>query len=402
LKPVEVRGFLIRCGEDAPWAGTLGSRALDGLSPSRAGEPWMALRQLAELSRLLPGGLHLVWQEPPSWYAALEPDAARGFWEAVGALPNLRVHVAEVPDALRLASFAPWLHAEAAPAEAEGEAWRAGALGFVPKSGRGWRLPGFGRLGEAGSGVLHGDDPAPAFLWGEIAVPLPALAYLDADLLAAALTDQQSALERGLAHRLGLHAWPTAFPFQRRRSQWRLAVLGGAEHLLSGGTWAEAADRLAALAEALGARLKAPLQLGACDAPEVALALGRQAMGEGLPWRSALPLPPASPSFTPGLAADPRRPSPLESRAFLPRELADRLDAPPESRLRVPAPPSAAAVESLLAALPACPALRWMPPGIPEPGPFTAEHAWAPAADFPYPADPAAGVQLSLFEDLEA
>jgi hypothetical protein len=43
-----------------------------------------------------------------------------------------------------------------------------------------------------------------------------------------------------------------------------------------------------------------------------------------------------------------------------------------------------------------------MPPGIPEPGPFTADHAWAAAADFPYPADPAAGVQLALFEDLEA
>jgi hypothetical protein len=401
VKQHEGRGFLIRCGEDAPWAGTLGSRALDGLAPSRAGEPWMALRQLAALSSLLPGGLHLVWNETPAWYAGLDPDAARGFWEAVGALPHLQVHVAEVPDALRLASFAPWLHREEPPTEALGEAWRAGALGFVPRKGRGWRLPGFGHLGDGGGGLLHGDDPAPAFLWGELAVPLPALGHLDTDLLATALSDHQSALERGLAHRLGLHAWPAAFPFQRRRAQWRVAVLGGAEHLLSGGTWEEAASGLQALAEKLGARLKAPLQVGACDAPEAALALGRQAMGEGLPWRSALALPPASPSFTPGLAADPRRPSPLESRAFLPGELADLLDAPPEARLRVPAPPSSAAVESLLASLPACPAIRWMPPGIPEPGPFTADQAWAAAADFPYPADPA-GVQLALFEDLEA
>jgi hypothetical protein len=243
---------------------------------------------------------------------------------------------------------------------------------------------------------------APAFLWGEALIPLPALGALDPAVVAAALGDHQSAQERNLAQRLGLHRWPTALPFQRRRTAWRVGFLGGAEYMLAGGSWEEGGRQIAAFIEALAGLVKGPLHVGSCDDPEAALRLGRQALGEGLPWRGALPLPPEPPAFTPGLAADPRRPSPLEARAALPPPVAARLDAPPLARLRVPAPPSAAAVDALLGALEAPPAILWMPPEVPDPPPYTPEHAWTPAGDFPYPADPAAGVQASLFEDWEA
>jgi hypothetical protein len=397
----EGRGFLVRSGVDAPWAGTLGALALEGLSPSPAAAPWMALRQLGELSYLLPGGLRLVWNEAPSWYAGLALDEARGFWEALGALPGLTVHLAEIPEALHLASFRAWLHRAEAPTGADGERWRAGALGFVRRSRKGWSLPGFGLLPNGGPGPLHGEDLAPAFLWGEAVLPLPALASLDPGAVAASLSDHQSSLERGLAHRLGIHAWPAAFPFHRRRAQWRMAFLGGAEFMLAGGNWDEAAALVRAFLEELAALLKAPVHAGACDDPAPGLRLGRQAMGEGLPWRSALPMPPEPAAFSPGFAADPRKPSPLEARAFFPPALEPLLDAPPLARLRVPAPPSAAAVEGLLANLGEPPALLWMPPEVPDPPPYVPENAWAPTGEFPYPADPAAGVQLALFEDLE-
>jgi hypothetical protein len=220
--------------------------------------------------------------------------------------------------------------------------------------------------------------------------------------VAAALGDHQSAQERNLAQRLGLHRWPAALPFQRRRTAWRVAFLGGAEFMLSGGTWEEGARQIKAFTEALAALMKGPLHVGSCDDAEAALRLGRQAMGEGLPWRSALPLPPEAPAFTPGLAADPRRPSPLEARASFPPLVAALLDAPPLARLRVPAPPSAPAVEALLGAMGEPPAILWMPPEVPDPAPYTPDNAWSQAADFPYPADPAAGVQTCLFEDWEA
>jgi hypothetical protein len=387
---------------DTPYAAAVGARALEGLSPSRAAAPWMALRQLGELSALLPGGLHLVWDGTPAWYRHLDLDEARGFWEALGALPGVSVHLRTVPEALHLASFRAWLHAPEPPSGAEGERWRAGALGWIRRSARGWGLAGFGHLEEAGPGPLSHDDVAPSFLWGEAAVPLPALPSLDPAAVAAALGEHQSALERNLAHRLGAHGWPEALPFQRRRAAWRVAFLGGAEFMLAGGSWSEAARHAKAFLGELAGLLKAPVHAGTCEAFETALRLGRQAMGEGLPWRSALPLPPDPPAFTPGLAADPRRPSPLEARAFLPPEFGPLLDAPPAARLRVPAPPSAAAVESLLSSLGEPPAILWMPPEVPDPPPYVPEHAWAPPGDFPYPPDPAAGVQMALFEDWEA
>ena len=59
-------------------------------------------------------------------------------------------------------------------------------------------------------------------------------------------------------------------------------------------------------------------------------------------------------------------------------------------------------MDGLLANLGEPPALLWMPPEVPDPAPYTPENAWAPAGEFPYPSDPAAGVQMALFEDLEA
>ena len=85
-----------------------------------------------------------------------------------------------------------------------------------------------------------------------------------------------------------------------------------------------------------------------------------------------------------------------------PTAWADTLDHPPVALLRVPAVPPEAGAQSLVAQVHPAPALRWLPPDLPPPGPFDPERPWAPAAAYPFPADPGTGVQRGLFEDFDA
>jgi hypothetical protein len=157
--------------------------------------------------------------------------------------------------------------------------------------------------------------------------------------------------------------------------------------------------QLRALKALLQERLRTPIHLGACGNFQVAALLGRQALREGLPWRASLPLPPAPGAFTPGLAADPRDAVPLEARALHPTAWPETLDHPPMALLRVPAVPPEAGAKTLLGQIRPAPAIRWLPPDQPPPGPFDPDRPWAPTSAFPFPADPGNGVQRGLFED---
>ncbi|HEX4845378.1 MAG TPA: hypothetical protein VFV26_04110, partial [Geothrix sp.] len=195
-------------------------------------------------------------------------------------------------------------------------------------------------------------------------------------------------------------AW-VDLPFLRRAAGWRLSLVGGIEFQRAGGAWPAAFGQLRALKALLQERLRTPIHLGACGDPRVAALLGRQALREGLPWRASLPLPPAPGAFTPGLAADPRDPAPLEVRALQPAAWSDTLDHPPAALLRVPAVPPEAGALALLAQIQPAPALRWLPPDLPPPPPFDPDRPWSPPAAFPFPADPGNGVQRGLFEDFD-
>jgi hypothetical protein len=181
---------------------------------------------------------------------------------------------------------------------------------------------------------------------------------------------------------------------------WRLSLVGGTEFQRAGGTWPAALGQLRALKALLQERLRTPIHLGACSDLQVATLLGRQALREGHPWRASLALPPAPGAFSPGLAADPRDPVPLEARAMQPAAWPDTLDHPPIALLRVPAIPPEAGAQTLLGQIQPAPALRWLPPELPPPGRFDPDRPWAPAAAYPFPADPGNGVQRGLFEDL--
>jgi hypothetical protein len=288
------------------------------------------------------------------------------------------------------------------PTGLAGDLWRHGALGWVPDAGKAWSLPDFGHVPYGETALLGAsDEVVPGFLWGELLLPLGALSALDAEDIAASLETLQTELERAFSLRMAEGGWPVALPFQRKRCGWRVGILGGSEFQGASGAWEAAAEGLLALVRILETRLKSSVQVGPCQDAEIAILLGLQAMREGLPWRNSLALPPAPPSFTAGLGSDARVPSPLESRAAFPLPLQDLLQHPPIALLRVPAVPSEGAAEALLARLEAMPALRWLPPDMPPPGPFNPEQAWAPAGDFPFPTDPGAGVQLGLFGEWE-
>jgi hypothetical protein len=278
-----------------------------------------------------------------------------------------------------------------APEGTVSEHWRQGVLGWAPRPAGAWRLPGLGTTGP-------GDEAAPGWLWGDVTLPFGALpALASGEALVAAMSEAQGTAERGLAQRLAAGAWAD-LPFSRRSVGWRLSLLGGAEFQRAGGTWSAAFGPLRALKALLQERLRTPIHLGTCDDARVGALLGRQALREGLPWRASLPLPPAPGAFTAGLVADPRDPAPLEARFLQPVGWSDTLDHPPIALLRVPAIPSEAGVKALLAQVQAPAALRWLPPDLPPPGPFDPDRPWAPAAAFPFPADPGNGVQRGLFE----
>ena len=363
----------------------------------------MALRALNEMTSLLPGGLALVWDAEPSWLRVLGGDSRTGFFEALSTLPGLSLHLREAAAGhFNKGIFRGWIHGPSMPTGMAGDLWRHGALGWVPDEGKAWSLPDFGHVPYGDTALLGAsDEVVPGFLWGELLLPLGALSSLDAEGIAANLEALQLELERAFSLRMAEGGWPAALPFQRKRCGWRVGILGGTEFQGASGTWEAAAEGLRSLVRMLETRLKSSVQAGPCQDAEVAHLLGLQAMREGLPWRNSLALPPAPPSFTAGLGADARIPSPLESRAAFPLPLRDLLQHPPIALLRVPAVPSEGAAEALLARLGAMPALRWLPPDMPLPGPFNPEQPWAPAGDFPFPSDPCAGVQQGLFGEWE-
>lgn len=392
MRSHEGRGFLVRTGEDAPFAGWLGARQLDaGVSIFSA--PWEVLRALSDLAGLMPGGLALLWNAPVAWITDLAPEVRAGFLKGLGHLPGLTLHLRDEGfGALLHEPIRAWHHGPRPPAGALGLAWRQGWLGWVPEAGTGWSVPGLGAAGRDGLEVGAG------FLWGEALLPLGALEHLDPAELAAVLAELQGQAEQGLSLRIGAEAWPARFPFARRRTGWRLAFLGGREYQLAGGSWDQAAARAGDLARHLEGALRCPIHLAASGDLASAQRLGQQAMWEGLPWRSALPMPPAPPCFTPGLGADPREPSPPESRCAFPAPMAGALGEIPAVPLRVPGVPMEGAVASFLAGLEHVPAIRWLPPDLAPPGPFLPGLPWAPARSFPPLADPAQVLQPSLFD----
>ncbi|WP_291271074.1 hypothetical protein [Geothrix sp.] len=394
MTETEGRGFLLRAATDGPWAGWAGSRFLEEGLASVHAAPGRALARLMHLASLLPGGFGLVWDHPPAWMEALPAESRQGWWEAISAVPGLSLHVG--PDTaaqLPGGAFRAWVHAPGMPEGPIGEAWRHGVLGWAPRPTPAWHLPDLGT-------PAPGDEVPPGWLWGEVTLPLGALSTLaSGEALVTALSEAQGSAERGLAQRLSVGAWGD-LPFSRRTAGWRVALTGGVEFQRAGGTWAAAFGQLRALKALLQERLRTPIHLGAGSDPRMAALLGRQALREGLPWRASLPLPPAPGAFTPGLAADPRDPAPLEARALQPAAWADTLDHSPAILLRVPAVPPEAGAQALLAQIQPAPALRWLPPDLPPPAPFDPDRPWALPAAFPFPADPGNGVQRGLFEDL--
>jgi hypothetical protein len=343
-----------------------------------------------------------------------------GFLKGLGHLPGLTLHVRDAGwGALAQEPAAVWHHGPRPPAGALGLAWRQGWLGWVPEPGPGWSLPGLGVAGRpepapdpsgkpglaitdsASEEARRDADVAPGFLWGEATLPLGALEHLDPAELAAVLGGHQSQAEQGLSQRIGAEAWPAAFPFLRRRTGWRVALLGGREYQMAGGSWERAAALAGELARHLGAALRCPIHLAASSDLAAADSLGQQAMWEGLPWRHALPLPPAAPCFTPGLGADPREPGPLSARGAFPAPMARVLGETPAVHLRVPGVPMEGAVGTFLGGLEQVPAIRWLPPDLAPPGPFLPGRPWAPAKAYPPPAEPAQARQPSLFDDLD-
>jgi hypothetical protein len=393
---VEGRGFILRSAPDGPWAGWAGSRFLEEGLASVHAAPGRALARLMNLTALLPGGFGLVWDHPPTWMQALPAESRHGWWEAITAIPRLGLHLEpEAAQQLPGGAFRGWVHAANLPEEGVGELWRQGVLGWVPRSAPAtWRLPEFGT-------PAPGDEVPPGWLWGDVTLVLGALpALASGEALIAAMSDAQGAAERGLAQRLSSGAW-VDLPFSRRAVGWRLSLVGGVEFQRAGGTWPAAMGQLRALKALLQERLRTPIHLGSSSNFQVAALLGRQALREGLPWRASLALPPAPGAFTPGLAADPRDPVPLEARALQPAAWTGTLDHPPIAILRVPAVPPEAGAQTLYSQLHPAPALRWLPPDLAPPGPFDPDRPWAPAAAYPFPADPGNGVQRGLFEEID-
>jgi hypothetical protein len=396
MRVIEGRGFLLRFSPDSPYSGWITARQLDQRAPIQAA-PWLALQALSELARLLPGGLALLWDLPQPSLSGLPHTVRAAFWSALGHLPGLTLHLRDEAFAEHLEGpLYGWFHSAQPPAGPMGLIWRQGWLGWMPEQDSAWSMPGLGRTedpsGETGAGCQ----------WGEVILPLGALGEVAASELTPLLEDVQASIEKNFSLRMSMHAWPTTLPFQRRRTGWRLAVLGGREYILASGTWEAAAGKLARFVSELSDRLKSPVQLGSCHDPEAASLLGHQAMREGHPWRYSLPIPPASPTFTPGLGSDPRDAAPLESRAAYPGALEPLLAHPPVAFLRLPSLPQEAAVMAFVQGLHPVPAIRWIPPEVPPPGPFSQERPWPPSSAFVPLADVTQALQPSLFEDFDA
>jgi hypothetical protein len=377
----------VRFSPDTPYAGWITARQLDARTPVQAA-PWMALQVLSELARVLPGGLALLWDLPHPFLAGM-PHA---FWSVVGHLPGLTLHIRDVAVAVSLTGPVP-------PKGPMGQAWRQGWIGWIPDQSEAWSLPG---IGKAEGSPEFPEEIPPGSHWGEVILPLGALREVKAHDVAPLLGDIQAGIERNLSLRMSARAWPDTFPFQRRRTGWRIAVLGGREYQSANGSWEDAGECLRTFMDEMSRSLKCPVQLGSCHDPEAASLLGHQAMREGHPWRYSLSIPPASPTFTPGLGADPREASPLESRVAYPDVLASLLSHPPVALLRLPNLPQEASVTAFLRGVHPMPAIRWIPPEVPPPGPFSQERSWAPASAFMPVMDVTQALQPGLFDECES
>jgi hypothetical protein len=228
-----------------------------------------------------------------------------------------------------------------------------------------------------------------------------ALSEVGVEEVVTLMGDAQARLEWNFSLRLSARAWPDAFPFRRRKAGWRVALLGGREFELGSGAWEAVANHLSGLLEGLRETLRCPVWAGSCHDFELAARLGHQAMREGLSWRATLPIPPSAPLFSPGFGMDPRDPSSLEGRARVPAAFAGILAHPTVAWLRVPNPPQEDAVTAFLRGLGVAPAIRWIPPEVAPPGPFSSERPWPPASAFPPLVDVTQALQPGLFDDLE-
>jgi hypothetical protein len=395
---LEGRGFLLRRGYDTPYAAWITASQLDHVMPIQ-GAPWVLIRTLGELVQVFPGGLALLWDLPIPSFSGLSHEARAAFWSALGHMPGLSFHIKDAAFAAHLdGPVRGWFHAPVAPTGAMGTAWRQGLIGWVPEPGAAWTLPG---LGKAEGPPEAPPFPAPGCLWGELILSVGALSGVRAEDVAPLLGDAQAQMERDLSLRMSALAWPSCFPFQRRSTAWRISLVGGREYRMAGGTWEEATDRLSCLVTNLTARLRTPVQAGPCADFLAASLLGHQAMREGLPWRASLPIPPASPTFTPGYGADPREPSSLESRIEYPIALARLTGQPPLAWLRTFRVPDESAVMAFLRGQTNPPAIRWIPGDMPTPGPHSQERPWASASAFPPLVDVTQALQQCLFDDLE-
>jgi len=394
----EGRGFLLRTGYDGPFAGWLSLRHLDA-SVSVREAPWMALQAVAHAARAFPAGLALLWDAPLSWLDDLAPEARRAFFGALALMPGVELHLRDENFTEWLDGPIPgWIHGPEAPVGRQGQAWRQGWFGWVPEKGPVWSLPGFGL---ATPETTEDQELVSGSLWGELVLPVGALGEVGVEEVAALMADAQARLEWNFSLRLSAHAWPEAFPFQRRKAGWRVALLGGREFELGSGAWEKAAGHVSGLLEGLREALRCPVWAGSCHDFELAGRLGHQAMREGLPWRATLPMPPLAPLFSPGFNVDPREPSSLEGRTRFPSPLAGLLAHPAVAWLRVPNPPQEGAVAAFLRGVAEPPAIRWIPPDIAPPGPFSSERPWPQASAFPPLMDVTQALQPGLFDDLE-
>ena len=400
IKTHEGRGFLLHTSVDTPFNGWLGVRQLNACIPI-ASSPWEAIRNIANLSKLMPGGLSLIWDAPMSWINDLNSDTKIGFIKSLNFIHGLTVHINNDEfESLIQEPSSIWYHSPNPPSGLLGDAWRRGWLGWVPEYGSTWSLPGLGRTAKTitSSGI---SNVSSGYIWGEVIIPFSALGHLDYTEIIAAISEHQGQVEYSISQRIDAEAWPTSFPFYRRRTGWRIAFLGGREFQLGGGLWENAAILAKKLAQHLETALRCPIYLASSVDLIAAIALGQQAMWEGLPWRNTLPLPPATPAFTVGFGADPRLPSPIETRSIFPLFMAKLLDEPPVINIRVPEVPTEKVVNIFLEGLESIPAINWLPPIIPPPGPFLSGSLWAPAYEYPPLLDTTQIMQPSLFDGID-
>jgi hypothetical protein len=74
------------------------------------------------------------------------------------------------------------------------------------------------------------------------------------------------------------------------------------------------------------------------------------------------------------------------------------LSDPPTSLLRVPAVPTIEGARAFVEALEATPAIRWLPPDVPPPGPFHPDIPWDPPDAFPHIKEGRNAWQPNLFD----